>query len=164
MRAVSEHLRTCSIESSPNSNHTVSFIVCSTSFTLAESFAHFPSFTYSFKSHTYTQSHFTCREPLSFQFRLILVLKLSGCGWAGQEAMTNLFTATSALEHVDLTGCWACGDASVTSALVLHNPHLKSLSLANIYGLRDDSIEMLARQSSLLECLDLRYHSSVLRF
>lgn len=84
------------------------------------------------------------------------ILKLSGCGWAGQEAMTNLFTATSALEHVDLTGCWACGDASVTSALVLHNPHLKSLSLANIYGLRDDSIEMLARQSSLLECLDLR--------
>jgi len=84
------------------------------------------------------------------------ILKLSGCGWAGQEAMTTLFTATSTLEDVDLTGCWGCGDSSVTSALVLHNPDLRSLSLANIYGLRDDSVEMLARHSKCLEYLDLR--------
>jgi len=83
-------------------------------------------------------------------------LKLSGCGWAGQEAMTNLFAVTSALEEVDLTGCWACGDSRVTSALVLHNPRLRSLSLANIYGLRDDSVEMLARHAKFLESLDLR--------
>lgn len=84
------------------------------------------------------------------------ILKLSGCGWAGQEAMTTLFCATTALEHVDLTGCWGCGDASVTSALVLHNPNLKFLSLANIYGLRDDGVEMLAKHSKRLESLDLR--------
>jgi len=84
------------------------------------------------------------------------ILKLSSCGWAGQEAMTTLFNATSALEDVDLTGCWGCGDSGVATALVLHNPNLKHLSLANIYGLRDDSVEMLARHSHFLESLDLR--------
>ena len=85
------------------------------------------------------------------------VLKLSGCGWAGQEAMTTLFNATSALEDVDLTGCWGCGEVGVTTALVRHNPRLRLLSLANIYGLRNESVEMLARNAKLLESLDVRY-------
>ena len=84
-------------------------------------------------------------------------LKLSSCGWAGQEAMTTLFNATSALEDVDLTGCWGCGQVSVSAALVLNNPRLKRLSLANIYGLRDDSVETLARHAKHLETLDVRY-------
>jgi len=88
--------------------------------------------------------------------RSLKTLKLSSCGWAGQEAMTTLFNATSALEDVDLTGCWGCGQVSVSAALVLNNPRLKRLSLANIYGLRDDSVETLARHAKHLETLDVR--------
>lgn len=88
--------------------------------------------------------------------RTLKILKLSGCGWAGQEAMTTLFNATSALEDVDLTGCWGCGEVGVTTALVRHNPRLRLLSLANIYGLRNESVEMLARNAKLLESLDVR--------
>ena len=70
--------------------------------------------------------------------------------------MTTLFSATSALEDVDLTGCWSCGEVAVTTALILHNPALKRLSLANIYGLRDESVEVLARNAKQLEFLDVR--------
>ena len=70
--------------------------------------------------------------------------------------MTTLFSATSALEDVDLTGCWGCGEVAVTTALILHNPALKRLSLANIYGLRDESVEVLARNAKQLEFLDVR--------
>ena len=71
--------------------------------------------------------------------------------------MATLFNATSALEDVDLTGCWGCGEVPVTTALILNNPSLKRLSLANIYGLRDESVEVLARNAKQLEFLDVRY-------
>ena len=77
--------------------------------------------------------------------------------------MTTLFNATSALEDVDLTGCWGCGQVSVSAALILNNPRLKRLSLANIYGLRDDSVETLARHAKHLEALDVRYTDTFLR-
>ena len=71
--------------------------------------------------------------------------------------MTTLFNVTTALEDVDLTGCWGCGEVGVTMALVHNNPSLKRLSLANIYGLRDESVETLARNAKQLESLDVRY-------
>lgn len=84
------------------------------------------------------------------------VLKLESCGWADSEALITLFSATCSLVDVDLTGCWQSGDASVPIALSRNNPQLKQVTFANVYGLRDESVEFLARNLRSLEYLDLR--------
>lgn len=84
------------------------------------------------------------------------VLKLSGCGWADGESLRILLSASQRLEEVDLTGCWGCGGPRVASVLVAHNPGLRRLALANVYGLRDESVEVVARNASDLRHLDVR--------